>query len=131
MSEEAPQPEKAPNDLAKDWLYKLEALTRVKNFVEAAAMFHKNCVYFGLEDDRRIVDFAETWKIQRKLSFDMNQVKIIPSGDLIMVAAPWVATSVIEGAPFKQGRITVGLMAFSNGKLLAVHMHNSYQPQAK
>ena len=59
----------------------------------------------------------------------MAAVKIIPAGDLIMAAAPWVATSIIEGAPFKQGRLTVGLMQFSNGKLLAVHYHNSYQPK--
>lgn len=128
MTEETPE-QIDPAKLARGWLYKLESFTRVKDFVQAGALFHKNCVYYGLEDDRRVADWSESWKSMRKLSIDMAAAKIISAGDLIMAAAPWVATSVIEGAPFKQGRLTVGLMMFSNNKLLCVHYHCSRQPQ--
>ena len=59
MSEET-QRNFDPTKAAREWLSKLEALSRVKNFVEAARLFHKNCVYYGLEDNRPPIDRSKS-----------------------------------------------------------------------
>ena len=131
MSEEEQQPIEQidPGKPARDWLYQLEALARVHNFTEAGKLFHKNCVYFGLESDDMLKDWTSVWKGQRNFSVDMAQTRIIVEGNLMLACAPWVAQSLVAGAPRKAGRFTIGLMQFSNNKLLAVHAHNSYRPE--
>lgn len=131
MNSDQPQEQIDPAQVGRDWLYAFERLVRDRNFIEAGNLFHKNCVYFGLEDDRRTVDWAETWKNQLAFSIDMAQTKIICEGNMFLVCGPWVAQGLIHGSPQKIGRLTIGLMQFSNKKLLAVHAHVSYQPQPK
>ena len=135
MSEEPKQPEEQqdPREPAKQWLRTFEQFVRNKDFVKAGEMFHKNCVYYGLKDDRRIVDWSETWNKQQAFSIDLREVKIAQENNMLICCCPWMARShIVHRGDLTLGRITVGLLLFKNTKgeerLLAVHFHNSLKP---
>lgn len=119
---------KQPNTEARDWLYAYEQCVRGRKFDAAKEMLHSRCIYFGLTVDDAVKDWKENWPSQLAFSFDLNRTKFIPEGNLTLASAIWMAKPLIKGSPDKVGRMTIGLMRFTGEKILAVIVHDSYQP---
>jgi hypothetical protein len=125
MSEET---EQSLDEIAKDWLYRFEQCVRQRNYEEAGAMLHSRCTYFGIEFDMPKSDWESVWPGQLNFTFDMESTKFIAEPGIIVMITNWVAHGLLHGTLPKHGRATIGLIKFSNGKVLAVHMHISRQP---
>lgn len=132
MTPETPlQPHPAQAVSAK-WLKRFEKCVRQRDYVNAEAMCHKQCVGFGLSNDRcstvsewNVLEWHGVWPHQVSFTFDHGSAHLIFEHGLILISLPWVAQSTIHGAPAKGGRATIGLMMFENDKVLAVHLHFS------
>lgn len=120
------------------WLQKWQSFIREKNYNASRLLFRDDVYSFGTFsesisglDDLVSYQWKVVWERSSNFTFDMDSVKLFPSGNnLIVVAVKWVGQGLdaSSGRSFKRtGRASI-VLEKDRESILCTHTHFSINP---